>query len=119
MFSQGLSYGNAVGGSNDYYSSIHWSGIVTATTSNQVLSITTEQEASAGSITVPTGFLGSIFIKEIPNDDVIVLSGRHLASTTNWSITLRKKYFGILVLSMIPSPSPMQQHRLQQWEILR
>lgn len=91
VFSQGLSYGNAVGGSNDYYSSIHWSGIVTATTSNQVLSITTEQEASAGSITVPTGFVGSIFVKEIPNDDVIVLSGKHLASTTNWSITPAQK----------------------------
>lgn len=91
VFSQGLAYGNAVGGSNDFYSSIHWSGIVTSTTTNQVLTITTEQEASAGTTTVPTGFVGSIFIKEIPSDDTIVLNGRNLASTTNWSVTTAQK----------------------------
>ncbi|QQR65269.1 hypothetical protein IPH92_01660 [Candidatus Kaiserbacteria bacterium] len=91
VFSQGLAYGNAVGGSNDFYSSIHWSGIVIATTTNQVLTITTEQEASAGTTTVPAGFVGSIFIKEIPSDDTIVLRGRNLASTTNWSVTPAQK----------------------------
>jgi hypothetical protein len=89
IMSQGFTFGNAIAGSNDFFSSIHWSGIVVSTTTNQVLTITTEQEAAAGTVTVPAGFVGSIYIEPIPNDDTIVVSGTTVtgAAPNDWSPT--------------------------------
>ncbi len=85
LFSQGYLLGSA--SENDNYSSIHWSGVVTATTTNQVLTVTTEQEAAAGTAVVPTSFVGSIYIESVPTDDAIVLRGTTLsgAAPTDWS----------------------------------
>ncbi len=87
VMSQGFSWGNVIALSNDFNSSIHWSGIVTSTTTNQVLTVTTEQEASAGTTTVPAGFVGSIYIEPIPSDDIIVLTGTTVSGATpnDWS----------------------------------
>ncbi len=82
VFSQGY---HAATANNDLDASIHWSGVVVATTSNQVLTITTERDANAGTTTIPVGFVGSIFIQELPSDDVIVLRGRDLVGTTDWN----------------------------------
>ncbi len=83
VFSQGL---HTVTVNADYYSSIHWSGVLVSTTSNQVLSISTEQEAAAGTTTVPAGFTGSIYIQKLPTEDLIALRGRDLSGGTNWNI---------------------------------
>ena len=83
VFSQGL---HTVTVNADYYSSIHWSGVVVSTTTNQVLSISTEQEAAAGTTTVPVGYKGSIYIQKLPTEDVIALRGRDLSGGTNWNV---------------------------------
>ncbi len=70
---------------SDTDSSIHWSGIVVATTSNQVLSIATAQEAAAGTVTVTSGFVGSIFVQKLPSTDVFVARGRDLVSGADWN----------------------------------
>lgn len=74
-----------VGTESDDDSSIHWSGFVVATTTNQVLTITTEREAGAGTSTVTTGFVGSIFMEKLPTTDLIALSGTRLVSGTDWN----------------------------------
>ncbi len=85
VFSQG--YVNGIGSENDFFASIHWSGYVTATTSNQVLTITTEQEAATGTATTSTGLAASIYIEEAPTDDTIMLSGTTLSGgvPNDWS----------------------------------
>jgi hypothetical protein len=70
---------------SDVDSSIHWSGVVVATTSNQVLTVTTEQEAAVGTVTVPPGFEGSIFIQQMPTTDVFVARGRDVVGGTDWN----------------------------------
>ncbi len=84
IFSQG--YHN-VSNSNDFNASIHFSGIVVATTTDQVLTITTEQESSAGTTVIPTGFEGSIYIQKLPTDDVIALRGQDPIGGTNWNVS--------------------------------
>lgn len=83
ILSQG--YHDAVN-QGDTTASIHWSGVVVATTSNQILTVTTELEANTGTTTVPTGFVGSIFIQRLPATDVIALRGRDVTSGTNWNV---------------------------------
>jgi hypothetical protein len=83
IFAQGYMQSTANEGDAD--GSIHWSGIVVATTTNQVLTITTEQEAAAGTVTVPTGFVGSIYIQPLPTTDTLVVRGRNLVGGTDWS----------------------------------
>ena len=83
IIAQGYLAGEA--NESDADSSMHWSGIIVATTSNQVLTITTEAEASAGTTTVPTGFVGSVYIEPIPATETIVLRGRNLTGGTDWS----------------------------------
>jgi hypothetical protein len=82
IFAQG--YAQSVANEGDGDSSIHWSGIVVATTTNQVLTITTERDGAAGTSTVTTGFAGSIFIEELPTSDLITLQGTRLVSGTDW-----------------------------------
>ncbi len=70
---------------SDDESSIHWTGVVTATTSNQVLTVTTESEGAAGTTTVTTGFVGSIYIEKLATTDTLVLRGTTLSSGSDWS----------------------------------
>jgi len=72
---------------SDFDSSIHWSGVVISTTSNQVLTVTTEQDGAAGIVQVTSGFAGSIFVKELPVNDIIALRGNTVMTGTNWNIT--------------------------------
>lgn len=83
VFSQG--YAQNSGTEDDGDSSIHWSGVVETTAVNQVLSVTAEREARAGTVTVTSGFYGSIFVRELPVDDVLVLRGTNLVGGTNWN----------------------------------
>lgn len=83
IFAQGYLAGEA--NESDGDSSMHWSGVVVATTSNQVLTVTTEAEATLGTTTVPAGFVGSIYIQPIPATETIVLRGRALTGGTDWS----------------------------------
>ena len=50
-------------------SSIHWSGIVTTSTTNQVITVTTEVEGTAGTITTDS-LHGTIMIQEMPSTNV-------------------------------------------------
>jgi hypothetical protein len=70
---------------SDEESSIHWVGVVNATTTNQVLTVTTEREGAAGTSTVTSGFSGSIYIEKMATTDTLVLRGRSLFSGTDWS----------------------------------
>lgn len=70
--------------------SIHWSGVVVSTTTNQVLTVTTAREtAGTATTTVTPGFVGSIFVQKLPTTGVIALRGRDLvgAPGNNWNST--------------------------------
>ncbi|MES2749536.1 MAG: DUF2341 domain-containing protein [Patescibacteria group bacterium] len=82
-----MSQGYIAGVTGDNDASIHWSGVVVSTTTNQVLTISTEREGAAGTTTVPTGFSGSIFIQSAPASSTIILRGRALSGGTDWSNT--------------------------------
>ena len=73
-FQQGYIDGPA--SESDADSSIHWSGVVVATTNNQVLTVTTLREANVGTTTVPAGFVGSIMVEKLPTTGVIALRSR-------------------------------------------
>lgn len=86
-FQQGYIETAATEGEGD--ASIHWSGVIVATTTNQVLTITAEREAGAGTTTVTPGFVGSIFVEKLPATGVIAVTGRDLTGVggTNWNPT--------------------------------
>ncbi|MFN3692835.1 MAG: DUF2341 domain-containing protein [Candidatus Paceibacteria bacterium] len=67
---------------SDGDSSIHWSGIVVASSTNSVLTVTTQQEAGGGNVVVTPGFAGSIYIQKLPSTGVIALTGNYLNGTT-------------------------------------
>ncbi len=84
QFKQGYLRGSTQTGDGD--SSLHWSGIVVSTTTNQILTVTGEQESVAGIVDITSGFAGSIFMQKLPATDVISLRGTQLAGpTTNWN----------------------------------
>jgi hypothetical protein len=83
VFAQG--YAQNSGTESDGDSSIHWSGVVVTTAANQVLTVTTLREARAGTVTVTSGLVGSIFVRELPTDDILVLRGTNLVGGTNWN----------------------------------
>jgi fibronectin-binding autotransporter adhesin len=87
LFSQGYMIGVGGGAEADYNSSIHWSGVVTSTSTNQILTITTEQEAAAGTSSVARGYAASIYVEPFPIEDTLVLRGNTLtgATPTDWS----------------------------------
>lgn len=73
---------------SDGDASIHWSGIIVATTTNQILTVTTAREtAGVATTTVTPGFSGSIFIQKLPTAGVIALAGKTLVGGTgnNWN----------------------------------
>ncbi|MBY0538355.1 DUF2341 domain-containing protein [Patescibacteria group bacterium] len=82
-FGQGFSDGNA--NESDGDSSIHFSGVIIATSTNQVLTVTAAREGNTGTTTVPAGFTGSIVIQKLPTSGVIALRGRDLVGGTNWN----------------------------------
>jgi Domain of unknown function (DUF2341) len=83
QFKQG--FGQAPGTESDPDSSIHFSGIVVATTTNQVLTLTATREGNTGTIVVPTGVVGSVFVRELPSSDLIALRGTAVVGGTNWN----------------------------------
>ncbi len=82
VFSQGV---HTVTANADIYSSIHWSGVITAN-AEQVLTITTEQEAVAGTTTVPAGLVASVYVQKLPDEDIIAVRGRDLSGGPFWNV---------------------------------
>ncbi len=82
-FKQG--YGQAPGTESDPDSSMHFSGIVVATTTNQVLTVTSLREGNAGTVSIATSTVGTIFVRELPTTDIIALRGTALVSGANWN----------------------------------
>lgn len=81
---QGVSNGTV-----DPHSSNYWSGIVVSTTSNQVLSIITEQGATAGTTTISDGLAGSLVIQKLPaEENIIILNTKNTTAGTEWSRNL-------------------------------
>ncbi len=83
QFKQG--YTQAPGTESDSEGSIHWSGIVVATTTNQVLTLTALREGNAGTVTVTSGFFGSVLVREMPSTEFIALRGTAVVGGTNWN----------------------------------
>jgi len=65
-------------------SSIHWTGIVSTSSSNEALSISVEQEANSGTVTVD-GEKATIFIQKLPNEPVFISKGSSLSTGTDWN----------------------------------
>lgn len=68
--------------------SLHWSGLVTTTAANQVLTVATQQEAAAGTVTVESGFTGSIFLERLSSTgDIFFGKGTRTVASTNMNST--------------------------------
>ncbi len=83
QFKQG--YVQSVGTESDADSSMHWSGVVVSTTTNQVLTFGAIREANTGTVTVPSGFVGTVVVRELPSTEVISLRGTAVVGGTNWN----------------------------------
>jgi len=70
---------------SDPDSSIHFSGIVVATTTNQLLSVTAFREGAVGTVTVPAGAVGTLLVRRLPATEIIALRGNNLVGGTNWN----------------------------------
>ena len=78
---------------SDSYASIHWSGVVRTTAINQVLSISTEEDSAAATVTV-NGENATVYVQKLPSSDIFYSRGTNLeASQTNWNQTTA---YGIL-----------------------
>ncbi len=69
---------------SDTDSSIHFAGVVHSTSSNQILSISTEAEAGAGTVTVGAD-KATIYVQKISSDDSYLGLGTELSSGTDWN----------------------------------
>ncbi len=69
---------------SDTESSIHWAGVVTTTSSDQVLNITTEQEANGSTVDVG-GEQATLFIQRLPSDNLYIGQGNDLTNGNNWN----------------------------------
>lgn len=58
----------------DTTSSIHYGGVITATTTNQILNVTVEEEANTG-VTTMGSEMGTIYIQELPASDIFFARG--------------------------------------------
>ena len=70
-------------------SSAHWSGVVLATTDNQILSVDAIREANSGTTNVPAGKVGSIYVEKL-DDGVtgqVFLRGNDLTGGTDWDVS--------------------------------
>ena len=70
----------------DTSSSIHYTGVVYATTSNTVLTATVFQEAAAGTLTVGTD-KASIYVQKLPANDIYESRTKALTGGTNWNVS--------------------------------
>ena len=59
---------------DDDYSSIHWSGVVQSSASNQILSVSVEMEAAAGTVTVGTD-KATVYVQKLPSSEFILDGG--------------------------------------------
>ena len=68
-------------------SSVHWAGLVTTTSTNQVLTITTQRETTnTTAMVVPTGREASILVESVStSSDYISVSGTSLLAGANWN----------------------------------
>jgi hypothetical protein len=73
-------------GGGDTTSSLHWSGVVQATTSNSVLSFDVQAEATAGTLTVGSD-VGSLLIQQLPSSDIYVGFATSTTGGSNWNVT--------------------------------
>lgn len=80
MFSQGYIRNH----DNHRDSSIHWSGVVSTTSANKVLSVSVQREANAGTITVD-GEKATLFIQKLPDEPMLITKGSTLSSGSNWN----------------------------------
>ena len=71
---------------NDY-SSVHWSGVFYAASDNQILTVQTQRNASAGTTTVPSGKTASIYVERLNGSftNMISLRGTDLTGGTDWN----------------------------------
>ncbi len=83
QFKQG--FGQAPGTESDPDSSIHFSGIVVSTTTNQVLTLTALREGNAGTVLIATTTPGSVYVRKLPSADLIALRGTAVVGGTNWN----------------------------------
>ncbi|HUO50727.1 MAG TPA: hypothetical protein VMU25_04165, partial [Candidatus Paceibacterota bacterium] len=70
----------------DAVSSIHWSGVVQATTTSENLSVTVQQEGASGTLTIGTNE-ASIYVQELPGSGIIETRTRNLTGGTNWNVS--------------------------------
>ena len=70
----------------DIASSIHWSGVLYATTTNEALSVTLQQQAAAGTFTVGTNE-ASVFVEQLATSSMYEGEATQLASGANWNPT--------------------------------
>lgn len=64
--------------------SIHWAGVVTTSSTNQVLSITTEQEAASGTVTVGSD-KATLFVQKLPATGVYHAEATQAGGSNNWN----------------------------------
>jgi hypothetical protein len=68
------------------YASVHWSGFVHNVTAGSVITVKTQQESTAGTITVQSGKKASLFIEMIDaSSDVFFSRATDLSGGTNWN----------------------------------
>jgi len=70
----------------DAASSIHWSGLVHATTTNEKLSIAVQAEANTGTLTVGTD-QASLYIEALPSSGIYEANATALSGGTDWNVT--------------------------------
>ncbi|MBD3238012.1 MAG: hypothetical protein GF332_00005 [Candidatus Moranbacteria bacterium] len=66
-------------------SSVHWVGIIDVNGNNRPLTINTFAEANVGNVVVPSGQQASIFIEELPNNNIFFATGNTLDTGLDWN----------------------------------
>ena len=90
----GVDYPGAIGASGyirntngHNNASIHWFGLLSGLNENDVLTVTTEQEAAVGTVVVQAGNSATIQIEQIVSGELLSLRGTNVISGTNWNVT--------------------------------
>jgi hypothetical protein len=66
------------------HSSIHWTGIVSTTSTNQNLTITVQQEAASGTVTV-TEEMATLYIEKLPLGGVFYANATQVGDENDWN----------------------------------
>jgi len=69
---------------NHANSSIHWSGLITTTAANQVVTISVQQEAASGTVTVG-GETASLFIEKLAGDKLFQATATQAGGSNDWN----------------------------------